>query len=187
MSIREGIIILVLGGLAGAAWWFSWSSRLPEPVRESDASSPDFYMDGTTIVMIGRGGHRGNELRADTLVHYPGDDSTNLTNPVLTVYKKDSAPWTVVSEAARVSSGGNLILFQGKVTISRGGTQGDRPLQLITRNLRWRPDDSYAETDEHASLRSGANTLDGVGMEAWLDSPVRLTLLSRVRSVYERD
>ena len=185
MTLRDGMMITALGGLAAGTWWLTWTGQ-DEPVIEAqERFVPDFFMDGAHIVDLDSDGQPKAKLLAKSLIHYPDDDSTDLTNPDLTMYKQGAAPWHIVSERASVSGGGDLIHFQGDVTANRDASDGTRPMRLVTRNLRVRTDDNYAETDEHAAFLSAGNRLEGVGMRAWMDTPARLRLLSDVRSIYE--
>jgi lipopolysaccharide export system protein LptC len=71
------------------------------------------------------------------------------------------------------------------VQISRSATPANRPLQVTTRNLRYRPAEGYAETDEAVTVTSNQDRIDAVGLQAWLLEPARMRFRSQVRGHYE--
>ena len=67
----------------------------------------------------------------------------------------------------------------------REAGQDVRPLNVVTRDLRVQPKHNYAETDQPATLISGENRIDTVGVQAWFSTPAHFKFLSRVRGHYE--
>jgi lipopolysaccharide export system protein LptC len=90
----------------------------------------------------------------------------------------------VDSETAWVSADGTLILLQGDVLITREGDSDDRPMRIVTSNLRVQPEQDYAETDEKVRVISETDWVDSIGMQAWMRPPSRLKFLSQVKGYY---
>ena len=88
------------------------------------------------------------------------------------------------AEGALVSADGDLVLLSGDVLIERAGDADNRPMRIVTRNLRVQPREDYAETDEKVRVSSNADWLNATGMQAWLRPPSRLKFLSQVKGYY---
>jgi lipopolysaccharide export system protein LptC len=58
-------------------------------------------------------------------------------------------------------------------------------MNVDTKNLRVRPNEDYAETDERVKVRSSnGDRVDGVGAQVWLAEPMRLLLKSNSKAHY---
>ncbi len=185
MKIRQTLTIAALILIAIVTGWLAKPGKPPERRDEQARHDPDYYMENATLTTMNPLGRRHQVLRAETLVHYPDDDSTDLGKPHLSVHNPGKPPWEIISETGWVSSDAEEVHLLGPVEIQRTGTETLRPITILTTDLRVRPDDSYAETDEAVSIQSVPNTLEGVGMHAYFREPMRLQLLSEVRGKYE--
>ena len=83
-----------------------------------------------------------------------------------------------------MSADGSLVLLSGEVLIQREADSNNRPVRILTRDVRVQPSEDYAETDEKVRVESESDWLDAVGMQAWLRPPSRLKFLSQVRGFY---
>lgn len=161
------------------------TSKEEDSQQGSTEHTPDYYVDDFTVSEMGPDGKPKRKLTAEKMLHYPDDDSTELTRPYMVLYEDDTPPWNIRSETGWVSGDGKLILLIGEVYIDRVAAPGVRPLQIKTRDLRVRPEENYAETDNHVRIRSENSEQTSVGMQAWLNKPVRMKFLSNVRGRYE--
>jgi len=179
--------LLVLIAVAVAA--ISWQLVQQEPLRKEALTRTgprdiDYYVTGLDVTRMTITGKPANRMRAENLRHYTDDETTELEKPHLTVYQADSPPWEVDAEQAWVSADGSLILLSGEVLIEREGDAENRPMRILTRDLRVQPDQDYAETDEKVRVESETDWLDAVGMQAWLRPPSRLKFLSQVNGYH---
>ena len=177
-------ILLVLVTVLAAI--LSWQMvQQDEPVSQAaHPSGPrqiDYYVTGLDLTRMTATGKPAHRLRAKNLHHYTDDETTELQQPHLTVFQDDAPPWEVDSERAWVSADGSLVLLSGEVLISREGDADNRPMRILTRELRVQPSEDYAETDEKVRVESDSDWLDAVGMQAWLRPPSRLKFLSQVK------
>ncbi len=147
--------------------------------------TPDYYVEDFSITTMGVDGKLERTLSAERMLHYPDDDSTELTRPHLVIYEEGAPPWKIKSERGWVSGDGQLVLLNGAVEIDRAAAPGIRPVHIDTHNLRVRPKENYAETDEKVKIRSLGDVQRSVGMQAWLGEPIRIKFLSKVRGHYE--
>ncbi len=171
--------------LAGGSWWLVQTSGVEDSEHISAAHTPDYYVDNFTVSTMGPDGKPKQKLTADRMLHYPDDDSTELTRPHMVLYEADTPPWQVRSETGWVSGDGKLVLLNGEVKIDRAAAPGIRPIHIRTSDLRVRPEEKYAETDKTVRIRSLQSNQTSVGMQAWFNKPVRMKFLSNVRGHYE--
>ncbi len=156
-----------------------------EPVKVKVEHSPDYYVEDFTVTDMDIDGKLKQTLSAERMLHYPDDDSTELIHPHLVIYEEGMPPWKIKSETGWISGDGQLVLLNGAVKIDRVAAPGVRPMHITTRNLRVRPKENYAETDEKVRIRSLGDVQTSTGMQAWLNKPIRLKFLSKVRGYYE--
>lgn len=152
--------------------------------RALKAHEPDYYMENFTQSRMNEQGKLHHRLSAELMLHYADDDSTELVRPVLAVYNEAPTPWQVRAEKGWVSANREIVLLTGEVHIWRDGSNGERELDVFTRDLRVRPDERYAETAKPTRIRGPGVLYHAVGMRAVFKEN-RLELLSRVRGRHE--
>jgi lipopolysaccharide export system protein LptC len=188
-SLRSSGRPLALGALllalAGGSWWLTQSRQDAGQRQPSPPNTPDYWIDGLVARTMDENGRPRRLLNAESMRHFPHDDSTELTRPELLLLEPGRPTWSVRSELGWVSPDGELVLLQGEVHIDREAAAGVRPTHLVTRNLRVQPKDEYAETDQPARLESGSHWVESIGLQVWLREPVRIKLLADVRGHYE--
>jgi lipopolysaccharide export system protein LptC len=185
--VRHPRLILLLVGLAAASWWLAerGADRPPADAADATARVADYYVRGLEVTTMTPAGRPGRTLQTAELRHFLADNTTELETAQLTVHQReDQPPWVISAERGWLSADGELLLLQGKVTVSRAAAAGIRPLRLETSNLRIQPREDYAETDEHVRVVSRDDEVEAVGMRAWLRAPARLKLHSQVRGRY---
>ncbi len=177
-SVVVGTLFILLA--AGSGLLMQMTSK-KEDVKIKVAHSPDYYVEDFTVTDMDIDGKLKQTLSAERMLHYPDDDSTELTRPHLVIYEEGVPPWKIRSETGWISGDGQLMLLNGVVKIDRVAAPGVRPMHITTRNLRVRPKESYAETDEKVKVHSLGDVQTSTGMQAWLNKPIRLKFLSKVR------
>lgn len=182
---NTAIFGVVLLALAAGSWWLAQGLEEERELRPRPPHSPDYWIEGLTALTMDLQGRPRRRLSATAVRHFPDDESTELTGPEMLLLAPGKPPWRVRAERGWVSSDGALILLQGEVHIDREEGEGVRPLHLVTRDLRVRPKDEYAETDSPVRVRSGASRVESTGLQAWLREPVRIKLLADVRGHYQ--
>jgi len=159
-----------------------------EPISHATTKSGpreiDYYVTGFDVTRMTVKGQPAHRLSAKNLRHYTDDDTTELEQPHMTVFQADAPPWEVDAERAWMSADGSLVLLSGEVLIEREGDTVNRPMRILTRELRVQPEQDYAETDEKVRVESESDWLNAVGMQAWLRPPTRLKFLSQVKGHY---
>jgi LPS export ABC transporter protein LptC len=179
------LILLLLVALVGSAWlaWLRPDGGII-PLSRDDGSDADYYLTGLTLQQFGADGTLLRTLKAERLSHVAGLGTT-LDQPHLTVENASGSPWVIVGSRGHLDPDGTVLTMPEDVEITRLATPANRPLRLNTRNLRYRPAEGYAETDEAVTVISDRDRVDAVGLEAWLLDPVRIHFRSQVRGRYE--
>jgi len=157
---------------------------LSPPVAHSGQRTIDYYVTGLDVTRMTAAGKPAHRLLATNLRHYTDDDTTELKQPRLTVYQDETPPWEIDAASAWMSADGSLVLLSGEVVIQREADSNNRPVRILTRDVRVQPREDYAETDEKVRVESESDWLDAVGMQAWLRPPSRLKFLSQVKGFY---
>lgn len=182
-TLRFAIALL----LAGSSWWLVQSEPDEEKVYSEPGHEPDFFVRDFNATALDENGNPRHQLSAASMVHYIDDKSTEVTQPVLTVYDENKSNWVVESETGWMSEDGELVLLNGRVTIDRAGSEHASPLHVTTSNLRVYPKKDFVETDEFVRATSGDNWLTATGFQGWFKAPIRLKFLSEVRGRYDLD
>ena len=185
LSRRRVVIGSIFISLAAGSGLLMQMSSQEESVKIKVEHSPDYFVEDFTVTDMDIDGKLEQTLSAERMLHYPDDDSTELTRPHLVLYEEGAPPWKIKSETGWVSGDGQLVLLNGVVKIDRAAAPGIRPVHIATHNLRVRPKENYAETDEKVRVHSLGDVQTSTGMQAWLNEPIRLKFLSKVRGHYE--
>lgn len=176
-------LLLVL--LAGVSYWLVNINQTPPIPRVASAIPvPDYTMDNFTAVAMSLTGEPEHRLRAQRLVHFPHNNTSTLTQPHMTIFRPDAAPWQIHAEYASASDGRRLIVLRDDVLIENPEAGASHRIRLTTRDLRVLPEREYAETDQPVTIRQHIGVTHATGMRADLKAG-RVQLLNDVRGTYE--
>ncbi|MFT5425208.1 MAG: lipopolysaccharide export system protein LptC [Gammaproteobacteria bacterium] len=180
MTPLRWIIAIVLTLLAIGSTWLL--NRVTE-TGSTDISvlrhDPDNYMHDLTTLTMNHDGSPKNKLYADYMAHYPDDNTTELLNPKLEIFRIDKPPTIITAEKGWVTEDNEVILLSGNTRLLQLDNEGNRELEIITTNVRVLLDQEYAETDDPATIFGKKSTIKSTGMNAYLGEN-RLELLDNV-------
>jgi len=187
--LRSRILALILAAVAAFAWW---KRPVVEPGDSASAEPrerrPDYTVDRFSGTVMDDAGVPERRLTARELRHYPDDDSTELEQPLLTLFEEAAPPWLVRSNTGWISGDGAEVLMRGKVYIDREPASSIRPVHLTTRELLVRPDEEYAETDRPIIGTSQSDWLTSAnGGRIWFGEALRIELDGPVRARFVSD
>jgi lipopolysaccharide export system protein LptC len=189
MNLRLLVVIFVLLLLAGAGIWLQEDngeeSTAATGKKAKQRHVPDYYMDNFEMTTMDDQGRPSSLLVSDKMLHYPDDDSTELTKPTMTLYRETGKPWIVKSERGWVAADNKLVLLSGNVVIDRHSGPNNRPVTLFTDRLRIHPKTHFAETDQPVTMISEKRKTTAIGMRAYVRDG-QLQLLDDVRVRYEK-
>jgi len=178
-----GLALLLVAALS---WQLAQQAPPPQeiPPQATDQRLADFYVKGLQLTTTDTTGTPTQQLSTSELRYFRAEGNTELTNARLSLPSSEGTPWQISAAAGRLSNGSELVLLSGPVTIHREAGEQNRALELKTRDLRVRPGEGYAETDEKVTVVSGQDRVEAVGLQAWLKQPVRIKLLAQVKARY---
>lgn len=181
---RTMFILFVLGVVAAIGWW-TRELLIPDTLPQTgvDRQSHDYSMKFFTLTGMNQLGRPHYQLTADSMIHYPEDDHSDLEKPYLIFFRENEPPWHIDSEKGKVYKQGELIELLGEVIIKRASSPTTRPITITTYNLTIYPDREYAETDESVHMLSNATDLKSIGMQAFLKEG-NIKLLSEVKGIH---
>ncbi len=177
---------LTLVLLAGGAWWLAEMLNPKDAVEHKvERDNIDYYSKNITRTVLTTEGTPKEMLFAEMMTHFKGDDDrTELDKPIQTLYKKDGQPWVIHSEEGTLLDGGKVVLLNGNVLITRKNDKGEE-LQIITSNVKYIPEQDYAETAEHVKMLGPNDASTGTGAQVNFEPFLVINLLADVRRKHE--
>jgi len=183
--LRKFFVPLLVTFVAGlSVWLFQGQPDKGPVVTPQTRDVPDSFMENFTTQVLDEQGRPQYQLRATHVAHYADDDRSEFTQPEFTAFRTDDQRWTAVAETGRAENGGEQVFLDGAVIIQRYPDVAlPADLQIRTRDVRVRPADDYAETDQAATIVQGENTVKTIGLQVYFREG-QMQLLSQVRGVY---
>ncbi|MCX7109069.1 MAG: LPS export ABC transporter periplasmic protein LptC [Proteobacteria bacterium] len=176
-------LILVL--LAGGTWWLAEKLTPKDIFQHNVGHDPvDYYSKNIHRTVLTAEGLPKEDLFAPLMTHYKDDDRTELDKPVQTLYKEGGEPWVIHSDAGTLLSGGKAVLLRGDVLITRKNEKGEE-LRIMTSNVKYIPDQEYAETAEHVLMLGPDDASSGTGAQVYFEPFLVINLLADVRRKHE--
>lgn len=173
--------LMLVGLLAGLSYWLDLTSRPQETsIDGKSRHDPDYIIERFEVRRFDPQGMLQHTLHADSMRHYPDDDSTVVQAPHLTYHR---VPPTLVSaREAQVDSKGKHVQLIGNVVVTRAAQNGKPATVLTTERLDAFPDEETAKTDVPVTITQGRSHVAGSGLAVnnatafyTLDGPVRGT------------
>jgi len=178
--INSALILLLL-----ISFWLLRSSQDEAQTSTQEEHVIDYMLRDLSTTTFGQDGKPHRTLNTPELKHYQDDDTSELLAPHIVAHQGAQPPWNIYSDTGWVSGDGELILLNGKVKMRREAFADNPSMNVDTKNLRVRPNEDYAETEERVKVRSSnGDRVDGVGAQVWLAEPMRLLLKSNSKAHY---
>jgi lipopolysaccharide export system protein LptC len=176
---------LILIPLAIFSAWFLERLSEDDNVRKNLLShDPDYYMEDFTTLTMNQDGTPKNKLFADYMAHYQDDDTTELLEPKLEIYRDNKPPIFVTADKGWVTADNEVILLTGDVYLRQDDINGVLELEIITSDARILLEQNYAETDKPITITGKRTTVKSVGIRAYLQQE-RFELLNNVHTKIE--
>jgi lipopolysaccharide export system protein LptC len=145
---------------------------------------PDYLVVNFTTTSYNRDGAAESTLSADKMIHYPDDDSTELTSPRVVQTKPDQPRMTVRADRGKLSRDGEDIFLYDNVVLEREAGEGKSAAKLTTEYLQVVRDRSIARTDREVKIVEAGRALSGRGME-YSNETRHFSLNAEVRGRFE--
>jgi lipopolysaccharide export system protein LptC len=183
--LREWLVILPLLLLLGATYWLNQQVHplllKPDAKKRHD---PDFVISQFSATTLNAQGLPRYTLAAQKMLHFPDDDSTQLTNLRLVSQSVKQPPMYTTAKQGEISSRGDEVFLNDEVKIVRSADATRNEMTVTTSYLHALPELGLMDTNRPVTLKDGHNTLYAVGMK--IDNQTRIIkLLAQVRSQHE--
>ena len=163
---------------------------LDRTVNEDDSHpslrrhDPDYLVVNFTTTTYNREGAAESMLSATRMVHFPDDDTTELTAPRVVQTKPDQPKMIVRADRGKLSRDGEDIYLYDNVVLEREAGAGQTAARLTTEYLQVVRDRSLVRTDREVKIVEETRALSGRGMEYNNDTR-HFTLNAEVRGRFE--
>ena len=178
-------LALILIIVAGFSYWALEKLTEDSATKLSKlAHYPDYYMENFTTLTMNQDGTPKNRLNARYMAHYPDDNTSELHNPELEIFRLDKPPIMVNADRGWVTSNNDVILLSGNVYLHQYDEFGQLKIELIAEDARVLVDQKYAETDKPATLITKRSVTNSICMRAYLQEQ-RMEFLNNVQTTIE--
>lgn len=175
----------LLAGLAATSYYLAeLSATLGNGTQVRRVThEPDYFVDGFSLTRLNAGGQPTFRMSAQRLLHYPDDDSTEFTQPVLVSLDPTRPVVTLRADRGTASREGEQTHLYDQVVMTREEGGGLPPTKVNTDYVLLLANDDIARTDRPVRITRGESSLTGVGME--FNNALRtLDVHSQVRGVW---
>jgi lipopolysaccharide export system protein LptC len=163
-SLISIFLLLTLAGgtyyLAEKASQFEDKSRPP-----SSATEPDSFVEGLNLTKVNAKGEPVFRLRSNRMVHFPADNHTEFTDPVLVSLDADKPKVTVRAKRARANGDGDVTELFDQVELLREASAKDPQVRVTTESMVLYTQEEIARSTEAVKIEYASSVLTGVGME----------------------
>lgn len=174
--------------LAGVATWLilqqPFGRQLESlPAIALPADNPDIYIEGLTSTRLNNAGELVLTTEAKTLAVYEQDNISLFQQPIVELYRQQTARWQIRSSEGKLLRGDDIEFINQVEVIQLDATP---PIRIYTDYLKVTDDGQRISTDRPVEILKGKQITNAVGMEVKLDTIEPLIkLLSDVSFRYE--
>jgi len=174
--------ILILVGLGMLSYFLAQQAeRLARPSEPRGLThEPDYFVDRLRLLKANEAGNPAVRIEAVRMRHYPDDLTIEFDEPHVVTLTENRPAIRVDADRGRSPDSGEKTDLSGNVRIVRDADGDHPPLIVLTDAATVLLEEKVVLTDRPVDIRTGQNTLTGVGMR--LDSQTRrLQVDSRVK------
>jgi lipopolysaccharide export system protein LptC len=144
--------------------WLRQAVELPE-MRSSNKGrhDPDTVIEGLQAAQLDVEGRPLYRLEAARLVHYPDDDTTEISAPRLHYTPAEEAPVTLVAKRGKLLGKGDVVELYDDVRVERAASTIDPGWSAEMPQLTAYPNEARAATASDFVFMQGAARLTGTG------------------------
>jgi len=138
------------------------------PKKKSELKIADTFLEQAVIINFSETGTPKNKIITQQILHYPGDQESEISLPQITLFRPQGSPTLVTADVGWINQEGTRITLEGHTIVRRDKTQYNAFSQLETPELIVWPKNNYVESDKSIKLTTDATIVTGIGMEAYL-------------------
>lgn len=154
-------------------------------VIQTQDLEPDYYMEDFTAITMGDDGNPVNILQAAYMQHNPIDQTFELLEPILEIFRDNKNPLNISADKGWVTNNNEVILLRGNVRMWELNESEDVVLNVETTTARVLLVEEYAETDQYVTIVAKNATITGRGVRAHFDES-RLEILSHDQTIISK-
>lgn len=183
--IRQWLPLLPLLGLLAVTYWLN--AQVQRETVSNDGKKPhiaDGIMENFSALTLDEHGEQRGIMAAKTMLHYPDDDSSELTLPHITSLSSKHPPVHMTAKHGLITQRGDEVFLQQAVLVRRVANGAEQPeMRLYTEHLHYISDKDWCGTDDPVRVEQGADLLTAVGMD--MDNQAQQVVLrSHIRADY---
>ncbi|MGI9228534.1 MAG: LPS export ABC transporter periplasmic protein LptC [Gammaproteobacteria bacterium] len=168
MIQRLIMLALLLAAAVGSAWLLKELTTDGTVADAAQYHDPDYYLEDFTTVTMADDGTPKHRLHAKYLAHYPDDDSNEILQPTMEIFRDNKQPLYIAAETGWITGDNEVLVLQGDVRLWEHDPEGGYALQVDTSEVTILLKDEYAETDKHTTITTNSSIVTGTGMRAFL-------------------
>ena len=157
--------LTLMVSLALLTFWLDRAVREEESGPQVRRHDPDYLVSNFTTTTYNAAGNAESVLSAEQMVHYPDDDSTELTAPRVLQAKPDEPRFTVRAVRGMLSREGDEIFLYDNVVLVREADETRPEARMSTTFLHILRDRNLVRTDREVLFEEPGRWLKGRGME----------------------
>lgn len=185
MSTTRLFPLALMLALALLTLWLDHQVRVDEPAHPSlRRHDPDYLVSNFITTTYNREGKAELVVSAAQMVHFPDDDSTELTTPRVIQARPSQPRMTVRADRGKVSREGDEIFLFDNVLLVREPHEARPEARMTTSFLHILRDRSVVRSDREVLFEEPGRSLTGRGMEYHNDTR-ELFLRSDVTARFE--
>ena len=139
------------------------------PVQNSSLKIADTFFNTAEIINFDATGLPKSKIIGAQILHYPGEEDSEISAPRITLFKNDGPPVYVTADHGWINKEGTRVILKGHTIIKRKQSQTNQFSQLESPELTIWPNKDYAETDKAVKITTDSTVATGIGMKAYLD------------------
>ena len=185
---RLWLMVLLVGVFSLGSYWILEvvRSRATTATVHRTRTEPDYFIENFHFIKMTTTGQNKYRIAGARLIHYPGDDSYEISLPVITNLNPDQDPMDIHARRAvirnKADQPDNEVHLYDNVIVDRPASIRSSHFQLLTDYLLIYPNQDTMQTDKSVEIRLGNTITRGTGMLA-NNATQQIQLLSNVSSV----
>jgi lipopolysaccharide export system protein LptC len=184
MSINSFIRLFPLLLLAAFSGELLYKT-LYSPVKIAATSTrPDSFVTNITVLLMNPDtGKPQDQLFSPKMLHYPVDNTTDITTPHFIIFGSDPEPWDITSVYGKAKNGINTVKLWQDVKIHQAANSKNPAITMTTSELTIFPQQRIVQTQAPVRISSTSGIIHAVGLHANLNTG-SISLLSKARGEY---
>lgn len=179
VSIIITIFVLIYSGR-----YFTHSQVIIKLDNDALSSTVDTSISQLTLKRFGADGALTNQLTSPKVQHIPKGNIHLFDTPYIIIKQGDDPSWEIRSVLAKSFDGGKSITFINRVVVHQNPGNETQESTLKTEEITYYPSEKKATTDHFVTFEQPGNTIQSMGMNAYLDEK-RVELLHQAKGIYD--